>query len=105
MVKAAQYLRMSTDHQQYSLANQADAIKCYAEKNGYEIVCTYSDAGKSGVLIRNRAGLKQLLADVVAGNNNFTVILVYDVSRWGRFQDSDEGAHYEFICKSAGVNV
>jgi hypothetical protein len=30
---------------------------------------------------------------------------VYDVSRWGRFQDSDEAAHYEFLCKSAGVPV
>jgi hypothetical protein len=27
------------------------------------------------------------------------------VSRWGRFQDTDESAHYEFLCKSAGVPV
>jgi hypothetical protein len=33
------------------------------------------------------------------------VILVYDVSRWGRFQDSDESAYYEFICKEAGLRV
>ena len=32
-------------------------------------------------------------------------ILVYDVSRWGRFQDTDEAAHYEFLCKSAGVPI
>jgi Recombinase len=31
--------------------------------------------------------------------------VVYDVSRWGRFQDPDESAHYEFLCKSAGVSV
>jgi hypothetical protein len=30
---------------------------------------------------------------------------VYDVSRWGRFQDSDEAAHYEFVCKTAGAPV
>jgi DNA invertase Pin-like site-specific DNA recombinase len=35
----------------------------------------------------------------------YKIILVYDVSRWGRFQDIDEGAHYEFLCKSAGVPV
>lgn len=29
LVPAAQYLRMSTDHQQYSLDNQADAIAPY----------------------------------------------------------------------------
>ena len=33
------------------------------------------------------------------------MILVYDVTRWGRFQDPDEAAHYEFLCKSAGVRV
>jgi DNA invertase Pin-like site-specific DNA recombinase len=27
------------------------------------------------------------------------------VSRWGRFQDPDEGGHYEFICKKAGIKV
>jgi DNA invertase Pin-like site-specific DNA recombinase len=31
--------------------------------------------------------------------------LVYDVSRWGRFQDVDESAHYEFVCKLAGIKV
>ena len=30
---------------------------------------------------------------------------MYDVSRWGRFQDSDESAAYEFICKLAGIPV
>jgi len=36
---------------------------------------------------------------------DFEYILVYDVSRWGRFQDVDESAHYEFICKQAGIKV
>ncbi len=34
-----------------------------------------------------------------------TTILVYDVSRWGRFQDADESAYYEYICKRAGISV
>jgi hypothetical protein len=37
-VPAAQYLRMSTEHQQYSLENQATAIGNYARLNGFEIV-------------------------------------------------------------------
>jgi DNA invertase Pin-like site-specific DNA recombinase len=45
------------------------------------------------------------LQDVVSGAPGYRVILVYDVSRWGRFQDTDESAHYEFLCKSAGVPV
>ena len=104
-VPAAQYLRMSTEHQQYSLENQSVAIEKYAESHGFEVIHTYSDAAKSGVVLRRRAGLRDLLQDVVAGTAPYRVILVYDVSRWGRFQDTDESAHYEFLCKSAGVPV
>ena len=42
---------------------------------------------------------------MVLGRADFDRILVYDVSRWGRFQDADESAHYEFICKQAGVRL
>jgi DNA invertase Pin-like site-specific DNA recombinase len=105
LVPAAQYLRMSTEHQQYSLDNQYTAIQNYATRYGFEIVQTYSDAAKSGVALKRRTGLRQLLQDVVSGNTAYRTILVYDVSRWGRFQDTDESAHYEFVCKSAGVPV
>jgi len=105
LVPAAQYLRMSSEHQQYSLENQCAAIRRYAESHGFEVVATYSDAAKTGVVIRNRAALLQLVKDVVGGAVPYRAILVYDVSRWGRFQDSDEAAHYEFVCKLAGVPV
>ena len=50
-------------------------------------------------------GLAQLLHDVTAQKQPYHAILVYDVSRWGRFQDTDEAAYYEFLCKRAGVPV
>ena len=78
----AQYLRMSTDHQQYSLDNQADAIARYAADHGFVVVKTYSDAARSGLRLKNRPGLKQLLKDVVAETLHYSAILVYDVSRW-----------------------
>ena len=105
LVPAAQYLRMSTDHQKYSLMNQSAAIGDYAAAHGFSIVRTYTDAGKTGLVLKRRQGLKQLLRDVVAGNCGFHAVLVYDVSRWGRFQDLDEAAHYEYLCKAAGVPV
>ncbi len=40
-VAAAQYLRMSTEHQQYSLVNQATTIQRYAEAHGFSVVQTY----------------------------------------------------------------
>jgi DNA invertase Pin-like site-specific DNA recombinase len=102
-IPAAQYLRMSTEYQQYSPENQVDAITQYAEERGFSVVKTYTDAAKSGLRLKNRNGLKQLLKDVVDGKVDYRDILVYDVSRWGRFQDADESAHYEFLCKSARI--
>ena len=99
---AAQYLRMSTEHQQYSIDNQADAIRRYAEAKGFEIIKTYIDEAKSGLVLKRRLGLAKLLSDVVGGPQPYKAIMVYDVSRWGRFQDADESAYYEFLCKSAG---
>src|SRR4051812_19108065 len=104
-ISAAQYLRMSTEKQEYSLDNQAAAIADFARSQGYTLVETYSDAARSGVTLRQRHGLMRLLSDVASGQNRYAAVLVYDVSRWGRFQDVDESAHYEFLCRSAGVSV
>jgi DNA invertase Pin-like site-specific DNA recombinase len=96
---------MSTDHQKYSTENQADKIREYAERRSIEIVRTYADEGKSGLSIGGRAALQRLITDVESGETDFTLILVYDVSRWGRFQDADESAYYEYICKRNGILV
>ncbi len=47
-VPAAQYVRMSTEHQRYSIENQSDAILQYAVRCGFDIVRTYADNGKCG---------------------------------------------------------
>lgn len=103
--KAVRYVRMSTEHQRYSLENQAAAISSYATVSGLQIVRSYEDSGKSGLTLKKRPGLQHLLADCVQLGRDFSAILVLDVSRWGRFQDIDEAAHYEFICRQAGVRV
>lgn len=105
LVPAAQYLRMSKDHQRYSIRNQARAISAYAGQHGLNIVKTYTDPGESGLTLRERPGLQALLADVIKPSCPFERILVLDVSRWGRFQNLDQSGHYEFICFEAGVPV
>ena len=104
-LRAAQYVRMSTDLQRYSTQNQAAAIAAYAQQRNLTIVRTYVDEGRSGVRINRRPALAELIKDVQSGNTDFEHILVYDVSRWGRFQDVDESAHYEFVCKQGGAKV
>jgi DNA invertase Pin-like site-specific DNA recombinase len=81
--------------QQYSPENQADVIRQYAVDHNMEIVHVYSDHGRSGLNIAGRSGLNQLMSDVEKKQVNFTSLLVYDVSGWGRFQDGDESAYYE----------
>jgi len=105
LTSAAAYVRMSTEHQQYSTSNQMDVIREYAKRRGMQITKNYSDAGKSGLNIEGREALAQMIQDVQDGKINCSSILVYDVSRWGRFQDADESAYYEYICRRAGVAV
>ncbi|MGH7025915.1 recombinase family protein [Brevundimonas sp.] len=102
---AAQYLRMSTDRQDVSLEFQARAIATWAKSHGFHIVQTFTDHGISGVTLEKRDALKELLRIVLDGHPGFSAILVYDVSRWGRFQNPDQAAHYEFMCQEAGVDV
>jgi len=105
VVQAAEYVRMSTDHQQYSTENQHAAIQRFADSHGVNIVRSFIDAGKSGVGIQGRDALQDLLRTVESGQADFSTILVYDVSRWGRFQEPDEGAYYEFRCVRANITV
>jgi DNA invertase Pin-like site-specific DNA recombinase len=104
-IPVAQYLRMSRDHQRYSLRNQARAISAYAAAHGFDIVKTYTDPGESGLTLRERPGLQALLADVIKPARSFERVLVLDVSRWGRFQNLDQSGHYDFICFEAGAPV
>ncbi len=103
--QAAMYVRMSTDHQKYSTENQEQSIREYAVQHNIEIVKTYTDGGKSGLSFSGREGLKTLISDVEGNTEGFSIILVLDVTRWGRFQDADESAYYEFICRRAGFDV
>jgi DNA invertase Pin-like site-specific DNA recombinase len=105
VLRAAHYVRMSTDRQEYSTQNQLATIATYATERNLQIVREYADEARSGLRIEGRDGLKRLIQDVQSGEADFCHVLVYDVSRWGRFQDTDESAHYEFICKQAGILV
>src|ERR1700739_1994563 len=96
---------MATDLQKYPTENQLHAIRRYAEQRGYTIVHVFEDSGRSGLRIDNRDGLQSLMLEVQSGTADFQAILVYDVSRWGRFQDADEGAYHEHVCSRAGIRV
>ncbi|MDV7272235.1 recombinase family protein [Thioclava sp. A2] len=104
-VPAVAYVRMSTDHQKYSTENQLDVIRSYATARGLQILRVFEDTGRSGLRLDGREALQNLMAEVHSGHADFKAILVYDVSRWGRFQDADEGAYHEHVCSRAGIRV
>lgn len=103
--RAVQYIRMSTDNQDLSPEMQASAMAAYAAKHAIEIAQTYLDAGRSGLTLQKRPAMRRLLLDVTNPERTFSTILVYDVSRWGRFQDTDASAYYEYHCRLHGCQV
>ncbi len=105
LTRAAQYVRMSTEHQEYSIEHQSATIAIYAAAHGMGIIRSYTDGAKSGLTIGGRDALQTLIRTIERGQADFKFVLVYDVSRWGRFQDADESAYYEYICKRAGIQV
>lgn len=102
---AALYVRASTEHQNYSTDHQESALREYAAQHDFEVVAVYRDEGRSGLTLDGRNGLLQLLEEVQSGQAAYATVLVYDVSRWGRFQDVDESAYYEYACRKAGIMV
>jgi DNA invertase Pin-like site-specific DNA recombinase len=105
LTRAAAYMRMSKDTQEYSIHNQTTFIKKYAADHKLSIVRIYSDEGISGLRIDNRPSFTALITTVIGNRADFSKVLVYDVSRWGRFQDIDESALYEILCRRHGVEV
>ena len=106
-LKAAMYLRMSDPRQECSAEIQEKIIREYARERNIEIVRTYVDEGKSGVIARGRHSFQKMISNVETEKKEFgfQYLFAYDVSRWGRFQWGDESAHYEYVCRTAGIQV
>jgi len=104
-MRVALYLRRSTNEelQADSLRVQRALGEEYARQGGHEIVAVYEDSA-SGRSIEHRDAFQRLIARVKKGAP-FEAILVQNVSRWGRFENTDESAFYEFLCLTHGVEV
>ena len=103
-MRVALYVRRSTiDLQPDSLAAQEERLRSHAAASGQEVVRIYSDSA-SGKRVEKRDGFQRLIDDVKRGPA-FGAVLVRDVSRWSRAENSDEAGYYEFICRTNGVQV
>lgn len=102
----AYYRHSAEDKQENSVPIQRDHAIKFAGQYEIDIIHEEADEGKSG-LIANRPGFDRLFNEWVLNETapKFDYVLVYDVSRWGRFQDPDEAAYYEMLCKKRGIKV
>lgn len=102
----AYYRHSAEDKQENSVPIQRGHAEKFAEIYAINIIHEEADEGKSG-LSADRPGFERLFKDWITNAEapHFEYVLVYDVSRWGRFQDQNEGAHYEFLCKKHGKKV
>lgn len=79
--RAALYVRVSTDRQ--TVENQLAELTAIADRRGWQIVETYSDAGVSGSKGRkDRPGLDGMLKD--ASRRKFDVVMAWAIDRMGR---------------------
>src|ERR671917_2043845 len=82
--RAVLYARVSTDEQArsgYSLAQQIEALRAYAAREGYEILEEVSDPGQSGASLE-RSGMDRVRDLVSAGG--VSVVLAQDRDRFSR---------------------
>ncbi|MES2266162.1 MAG: recombinase family protein [Bacteroidota bacterium] len=105
--KAISYYRHSAeDKQENSVAIQRQHTEKFAREHNIEIIHEEADEGKSG-LLANRPAFERLFDNWIENPQapHFEYVLVYDVSRWGRFQDQDQAAYFAHLCKKQGKEV
>ncbi len=104
MKKAVGYLRRSTDKQEQSLEDQKREIISFAQREGFELTEWYADDAISGAFSENRSQFQELIRVAQAKNREFDFIIVYDVARFSR-GDNTEVGHYLYLLRKAGVDV
>jgi site-specific DNA recombinase len=105
--RALLYARVSTDEQAksgYSLAQQLEALREYADREGYEVLKEVRDPGQSGASLE-RPGMDRVRDLVAAGD--VSVVLAQDRDRFAR----EPAYHYllkkefeEYGCKLKALN-
>jgi len=104
-LRAVAYYRHSAEiGQENSVEIQQDNIRAFAAKHNLQIIKEFADRGKSGLNAEGRPAFNEMM-EWVRTRDDFVLILVLDVSRWGRFQDTDLSAHYEAVCTQHGKQV
>ena len=102
----AYYRHSAQDRQENSVEIQQDQVRKFASDNKIEIIQEFIDRGKTGLVTEGREAFQTMLRDYIqSGTLEFDYVLVLDVSRWGRYQNTDISAYYTGLCAMHGKHV
>lgn len=103
--RGAAYVRHSDERQENSAEIQLNAIKEFARRHNIEIIREFVDRGISGLTEKRPAFLELMEFVKNPDSPEFQYVLVFDISRFGRFIDLDKSAALEYACKSHGKEL
>lgn len=100
---AAVYMRMSTDKQEYSIDSQWRLLQEWADRNGYQIIKKYEDAGLSAMesKLSKRTAFLQMIED--SEQSEWKTVLIYDSSRFSR--SLKDSVVYKSVLRQNGVQL
>ena len=102
----AYYRHSAQDRQENSVEIQQDQVRQFAKEHDIEIIREFADREKSGLSTEGRDGFNEMISDYIEGEKEaFEFVLVLDVSRWGRYQDTDLSAYFTGLCAKHGKQV
>ena len=91
-MRCAIYCRVSTEEQKncQTIRSQLEELPTYAAKQGWTVIGTYTDDGRSGESVEARPEFQRLLRD--AGAGTFDVVLAIDRDRLARSEWAEDMA-------------
>ncbi|UCB57049.1 MAG: recombinase family protein [Candidatus Omnitrophota bacterium] len=103
MKQAIAYLRKSTDLQETSLEQQKEKILLFAKQHSIKVIEFFAEEA-CGENVEGRPQFRKMI-ECCKLKDDFQYVLVYDISRWGRFTNPKEAVYWEVEVERADKKV
>jgi len=103
MKRAIAYLRKSTDLQETSLEQQREKVLEFARQHSVRVIEIFAEEA-CGENVEGRPEFRRMI-EFCKSNEDFEYVFVYDISRWGRFENPKEAVYWEVEVERAGRKV
>ena len=103
MKRAIAYLRKSTDLQETSLEQQKEKILQFAREHSIAIIEFFAEEA-CGESVEGRPQFRKMI-ERCKSDEDFQYVFIYDMSRWGRFENPKEAVYWEVEVEKAGRKI